>query len=476
MNSILYTPEQKKIFSSKASILNVLAFAGTGKTTTLVELSKIHKDKRILYIAFNESVINEAKNKFPSNVEITTSHSLAYRKFGFKYKNKIKPFVSFQKILNVLFLPKTNRNIILAKKILEGINKFCYSEYLNIEDAYYLIESPLSEQKMKFYLKTIWEKMKSLQSNFPVTHDFYLKLFQLDMPILDFDIILFDEAQDSNPAMKRLILNQTLVRKTKIIFVGDNYQNIYSFRGSINIFNEDILNVETLPLTKSFRFGLEIAGVANNLLSLLNEKNKIIGNKEINSSVNYIDPSHQYTIITRTNAMILGNALRVAEDGKKVFFLDKEKGFNFKKILDIDSLYKNNIKEILNPDIKKFRTFMNLERYANVHDDQELIFMINVVRRHKKTIRESISKLNSLIVKDISQADVVLTTAHKAKGLEFDQVVLSNDFYNPFDKEGKLKQNINTEEINILYVALTRAVYNIYLNKGLNTMMENKYL
>ena len=44
----------------------IKSVAGSGKTTTLLELSKIHKNKRILYIAFNRSLISEIKDKIDS--------------------------------------------------------------------------------------------------------------------------------------------------------------------------------------------------------------------------------------------------------------------------------------------------------------------------------------------------------------------------------------------------------------------------
>ncbi|MBI9085681.1 MAG: hypothetical protein JEZ11_18940 [Desulfobacterales bacterium] len=46
-------------------ILKVLAFAGTGKTTTLMAVAETRPNRRFLYIAFNKSVQIEAARKFP---------------------------------------------------------------------------------------------------------------------------------------------------------------------------------------------------------------------------------------------------------------------------------------------------------------------------------------------------------------------------------------------------------------------------
>jgi superfamily I DNA/RNA helicase len=58
------------------------------------------------------------------------------------------------------------------------------------------------------------------------------------------------------------------------------------------------------------------------------------------------------------------------------------------------------------------------------------------------------------------EADVVITTAHKAKGLEWPKVKLSNDFKTPTDN-----QNPTNEETNILYVAASRALNKLDLSE-----------
>src|SRR5439155_2707440 len=63
-----------------------------------------------------------------------------------------------------------------------------------------------------------------------ITHDFYLKKFQLSEPTLPYDYILFDEGQDASGAMLDVFLKQPA---TKII-VGDIHQQIYGWRFAIN--------------------------------------------------------------------------------------------------------------------------------------------------------------------------------------------------------------------------------------------------
>lgn len=63
-----FTEEQLPAIHSPASKVRLIAFAGTGKTTTLVGYAKAHAQDRILYLVFNKSVEVEAKKRFPPNV------------------------------------------------------------------------------------------------------------------------------------------------------------------------------------------------------------------------------------------------------------------------------------------------------------------------------------------------------------------------------------------------------------------------
>ncbi len=61
-----WTHEQSPIIQSKAPKILVRAFAGTGKTTTLVGFAKANPTLRILYLCYNSSVEKAAKGKFPA--------------------------------------------------------------------------------------------------------------------------------------------------------------------------------------------------------------------------------------------------------------------------------------------------------------------------------------------------------------------------------------------------------------------------
>ena len=72
--------------------LKIEAKAGSGKTSTLVEVAKANPDKRFLYLAFNKAIVNDASQKFPANVVVKTTHSLAYGKIVMPLRKKDPTF------------------------------------------------------------------------------------------------------------------------------------------------------------------------------------------------------------------------------------------------------------------------------------------------------------------------------------------------------------------------------------------------
>ena len=69
------------------------------------------------------------------------------------------------------------------------------------------------------------------------------------------------------------------------------------------------------------------------------------------------------------------------------------------------------------------------------------------------------NKTKSLVTTIKEEADIIFTTTHKAKGMEYEQVIMLGDFISKKDilntKKSLSYSQIN-EELNIFYVASTR--------------------
>ena len=71
------------------------------------------------------------------------------------------------------------------------------------------------------------------------------------------------------------------------------------------------------------------------------------------------------------------------------------------------------------------------------------------------------------------RADVLFSTAHKCKGLEFKRVRLANDFQKLLMAGKPIKtKNISLDEFNLIYVSVTRAQEKLELSVKLGEFVE----
>ena len=129
---------------------------------------------------------------------------------------------------------------------------------------------------------------------------------------------------------------------------------------------------------------------------------------------------------------------------------------------------------------KKYKNYKDLVEYAEEAEDVELLTAINVIKRYNKNIPDYVKKIKEYTVKKEKDANVILSNAHKFKGGTVTvPLFIANDFINPEELDWQ-RQGMNwnnapeeqknrfyketKEEINLLYVALTRAKSDLYLS------------
>lgn len=105
--------------------------------------------------------------------------------------------------------------------------------------------------------------------------------------------------------------------------------------------------------------------------------------------------------------------------------------------------------------------------------------MSEIVKEYGDEIYGIIKSLKDLHIDgdDKTKAEMIFSTVHRAKGMEYDVVYLVDDFITEErldkmisgqkDKEGPLNIAKLNEEINLLYVAVTRARYKLHIPEGL---------
>jgi len=468
------TDEQKAIIEGfqRGEPILVSALAGSGKTTTLRLLAEAYPLKRGLYLAYNKAMQLDAQKVFPSHVVCKTVHSLAYQHVGHQYADKLSrklrtaDVVDRLKIFDLKEKKLYASNLFIAASAMKIVQNFCFSpsdEIMPHHYSHFHVEVLKNRyDKLTFdpqnildpktflerfvhesfeYAKELWEEMISLNHRtLPSSHDAYLKLYQLSKPkISRFDYIMLDEAQDANPA----ILDIFEIQDIQKIYVGDTHQQIYGYRGTRDAMSH--VSGHHFYLTQSFRFGSRIAEIANKVLDKNHSAQRIRGYDVIPSVIGEVKKDRPYTFIARSTAGLFNEILTLIEQNKKISYVGDIK----QALILLESayfLYKDQVSYIKDSDIKRFPRWNLLKSEAIETQDPDLLPLVKFIEKHDTETPKILIHIEERCQFREDDADVIVTTTHKAKGRQWEQVRLNNDF-----KVGP------SEELNILYVAVTRA-------------------
>ena len=481
------TKEQYDIINSTGNI-KINAVAGSGKTTTIIEYAKARsKSSKILYLAFNKSVKIEAVRKFADNgmdnVRVETAHSLAYRHIVYKNNYKVRPqgYKTYEiaELLGLEGNGEKHAEFIVANHINKFVSYFCNSNKARVQDLNYLeiVTDPKAKTFVSTFCKYIEKQTRLLLSKMDkaeieITHDFYLKKFQLSNPKLNYDYILFDEGQDASGAMLDVFLKQ---KATKVI-VGDTHQQIYGWRFAVNSLEK--ANFKTFNLSTSFRFSQDLANLAIEVL----KRKKII---EIETPFEIIGKGtpvkiKSKAVIARTNLGLLLKAIEYVTEKKNVkniYFEGNINSYTYAdegaSLYDVLNLYNNNHKLIRDKLIKEMKNIAELEEYIDKTEDVQLGMMVEIVKEYGNSIPEIIKSIKEKHIDNDNKenAEMIFSTVHRCKGMEYDAIQIANDFITE-EKLEKIateirKNSLNyaklNEEINLLYVAITRSKSSIHI-------------
>lgn len=443
------TSEQLKIINhqfTQGETVLVQAFAGTGKTTTLYNVAKENQRKSI-YLAFNKELCKEAQEKFKDCpwVTVKTFHSLAYNES-----------LTLGKFSTKSIIDKYQCSYMEANVVKKILNSYFASADKHISEIH--ADKYTEDNNMIILAKTVFNDMK--KKEFQCSHDGYLKLYQLSKPTLDYEFIYLDECQDVTPAILNIIFRQKSANK---ILVGDVHQQIYQFRNVCNVFK--VLTEYTLyTLSVSFRYGYSVAKLSNLFLNCYKKENKEISSNCNNETRLLISPSiKNLTYICRTNFNALTKAF---EYDKKVWILGSE--YKCEK----EALYIRNLDELNNGNIvsSKFEghTLHTFTMQCIMYNISKWLLRLKIYHTYGVNASNLWLQLYSKL--DKQNYDLLISTVHKSKGLEFDNVWLSNDFTHIISRNNKPIINLSKkyeENYNLIYVAITRAKKNLVLNHTL---------
>lgn len=450
------------------------AGAGTGKTSTLLLLAKADPKKRVQYVAFNRKIVDEVGAKLPANGSARTVHSLAFAGVGAQYKPRMDAKngrVSSDRIAAILGLAPifvgdgdARRALnpgFLAGQVMKALNKFCQSadaapsvKHFAPLDGVDTIDSlgkrtydvsNMVARTLLPALQVAWADMLNPAGVLPFGHS-YIKIWELNGPVINADVIMFDEAQDASPVLASIVAQQAHAQR---VYVGDSAQAIYGFTGAINaIADMKAEGLATATLSQSFRFGPAIAARANRFLDELDADLRLTGLDSIPSTLGPIeDPD---AILTRTNAAAVEALLAAKAAGTPTHLVGKgaEILAFARAARDLDTKGSTTF-----GDLACFSSWAEVVAYSEQDAlGEDLALNVRLVNKFTAAvIIEAIEQMPSE-----ADADLIVSTAHQSKGREWNRVRIAGDFV-PQVKDGEEPKPPSHDEIRLRYVAVTRA-------------------
>jgi superfamily I DNA/RNA helicase len=498
-----WSPQQNAVFAwfmraAAAVALVVRARAGTGKTTTIVEAvnrfvaSAFGRGRKVLVAAFNKRIQLELAGRFTSpQVEVKTLHGL-----GFRFVSRAWPRVTVEKRRGrrlaeqalVAMKKATPRDMVDLVADLASKGKNCLpfaeqpSELIALGERFGFL--PVDEQLAKdgytdevlteaalraMVLAAQPDTAERTEIDFD---DMVFVPLRANQARAWFDMVVVDEAQDMNPAQLELA-RRACKPNGRLIYVGDDRQAIYGFRGADGDILDraiDDLNADELPLTVTYRCAQKIVAAAQQLVpdyeGVPEAGDGVV--RDVGFEHLVAQAQEGDFVLSRKNAPLARICLRFLAAGKRAKIegrgdigpqllatIRKMPGASLTARLEALGAYTEAevAKALLKEDESRAETLR--DTYDTLHALSDGL----------ATLAELEARIEALFAEaedDGVARRVVLSSVHKAKGLEADRVFVLADTLYP-GKGGRARP----EEANIHYVAITRAKRELVMVRGL---------
>lgn len=295
---------------------------------------------------------------------------------------------------------------------------------------------------------------------------------QLGLRPRTFGVIFVDECQDLNAAQLEFVereIYRTDRYSGRVVFVGDAYQAIYSFRGAMSDSMERIKSYfrpQCLPLSVSYRCSRAVVAYAQQICpDILPADNAPEGSvtKGVEQARMLAEASAGDFVISRKNAPLARLVLKFLRQGKAAKIAGRADATK-NLIKFVERFDTNDIGELCSLVAKwgdKERAKLakrdgdNQIAIEEIDDTCEVVYALS---EGLETCDQLIARIESMFADEIDEngrkTAIILTNTHRAKGLEAERVWLLGDTYKP---------GFSDEERNLLYVGITRAMRDLFV-------------
>jgi len=476
------TAEQERIFlflKKRPENIVIKAFAGCGKTSTIVEAVKLlPKDKSIMFLAFNKHIQEELKTKLPEHVRCYTTYGLGTSAIKRKYGDRIQ-FDEFKADKIILKKSKSWNlhdefssqekldNYLNSIKKLTNLCRLTMTvkpDYIPYIADRYEINNLNKPDDIKRVLKVL-DAMTTDRKSFDFTDMVYLPAIDNSIWMFPQDYVFVDEIQDVNRCQIKMI--EKVLRRDKktgkvtgrLITVGDFFQGIYGFNAadekSFEWF-EKFPNTKTLPLSVSFRCAknviIEAQKIVPDIKALPDAPDGIVRDGDVLTEAESGD-----FVLCRTTMPLVKLFFEFLIQHKKAIVKGSDIGIHLieliGKINNIPELTKYWEQELL--DFRrelKSKGVLNPDEHTGFIAMSDKVSTLLFLSQLSESIDDLKTKIRTIFTDEIQ--GIVLSTVHKIKGLEANRVFIVRPDLLPM-KTVKNWQAL--QEKNLEYVAVTRA-------------------
>jgi DNA helicase-2/ATP-dependent DNA helicase PcrA len=455
---------------------SVQAVAGSGKTTTVLKSIKMMQGS-VFMTAFSSKIAEELKERLFAdliqNATAKTVHSFGKAALHRGIGNSELVNWKARKTVETILAGDKNDSMAFRTGLVHASRyaKLTMTDPSDVVAVFDLIDHfslDIMEEELEPMLEFLPKVMKAMEENVR-EHDFDDMVWlpvKLGMAVPKHDWLLVDEAQDLN-AMCRTLLLRSVRTGGRVMSVGDPYQSIFGFTGAdIESMEKFALltNATPLPLSICYRCPSRHVALARRIVPEIEAApNAITGSIGIiHESSMLARVKNDDVILCRTNAPLASLAMDFLRRGVKVTIMGKEEIASGLKRL-IEKYRGSDLDDCLNR-LSRYAEKQCARLRAQDKDAQaellrDRIETIHILADGLYTVAELISKIDTIFA-DTPGHGITLSTVHRAKGLEFENVFIMRPELIPFPFAKKDWEK--TQEMNLKYVSLTRSKGGLY--------------
>jgi superfamily I DNA/RNA helicase len=486
------TDEQQACIAAAARGENLMikAMAGCTKTSTLEMIALTAPVVPSLYVAFAKKNVKEAEKVMPGHFDVKTANGLGHsawaraigkrltleeKKIGNILKeitNKNKVSLTSDDFIGLISLIRRARTVgLVPRGHQEGLLPDTPESWELIADSIY---TDISDEQVWLCRAALLESIRQAYQGV-IDYDDQIYMSALFGGVFSkYARVVVDEGQDLNPLNHIQISKASLAQ---LAVVGDPRQAIYAFRGADSSSMDTMRSLRPdwtdLPLSTTFRCPKK---VVQRQQSHAPGYNAAEGNAEgevaerqgpwkIDEYLN----GKALAILCRNNAPLIGTALRLIGQGHGCTVLGKDIGKGLSKLLkDIskgigsaeDGLH--SVTDWAAAERSKAIANGKDERVALIEDKAECLYTI-LNHQDIKTVQDALRAIDSMFSSE--NLKIMLSTGHKAKGLEWPTVI----HLDPWRIPSKYAKACNAagnhipleQDMNLKYVIETRTQHTL---------------